>query len=390
MQIMHRFLDFCVPLTPPEAWSGLRPELRIFALPEFGASDLARFKEDFLEDELQRSGLVRETLEGSAWHSELIAAPGAAVVEATSCDGDIVLKTLSHLNSAGDLIVGSVFAGGAPRAIELDAATPLLVTFDMVDLRLLQSFGLPAVGLESLSAEAVRRFVRFTAGCHPTEPTPMSSEKTVPLTLLFVGSSLATLNADRPLALAPLARWLLQAERCLQWDLSRVRVWLPSDDDRQRLDFCLQADDQGVLRRTLLESIESSQFVLDSVAHDSDQAASPPTYLEALGCYRRFVEERKGDSPEERQARKELLQAIDDDLIEPLLEQAADERPIAKNLLVLAAAVARGIHRRLIDEESFAANSATPGDRRRRRDAASVLTVRMAHQFRALCAELRR
>jgi len=390
MQVPRRFLDFCVPVTLPVPWSGLRPEVRLFGLPEFGTSVLAQFEEEFLEAELLRSGLVRETFEGLVWHPELNAVQGATVVEATPCGSDIVLKTLPHLNSAGDLMVGSVFADGVSRAAEFDAETPVLVTFDTVDLYLLQSLGLPAVGLEHLSAEAVWRFVRQTAGCKSPEQITPSSEMFTPLSLIFVGSSLATLNVDRPPALAPLTRWLLQAEQSLQWDLSRVHVWLPSNEDLHRIDFCLQADDHEALRRSLLESIESSQFMLDVAADDPNEVPSGPTYLEALGRHRRFVEEGKSDSRDGRQARGQLVQAIDDNLIVPMLEQAAGERPIARNLLTVAAAVARSLHLRLVDDESFGSSAPMHGDRRRGRDNALVLTIRTAHQFRALCAELRR
>ncbi len=417
MQLQRRFLEFCRPIPFPTLWNGYRPESVLFNLPVYRTAALARMEEQFLEHELIASGLVRELPDGLTWHPALSTQQGVVFVKAQSADDAVRIETSANVTSDGLLIPGTVFEGGAARTVPLEAETFLLVAFDIETFHLLQHLEMPAITLHGLSEEIIQRFLQRSAACGPPESgatahetsgmppllpevadsgpsavletTSEASTIVAPLTFIFVGWSPAALSLERPSKLAPLADWLLQAEQCLDWELSHLSVWFPSEVDLQRLTFCLQAGDSRAVRRVLSESIASSQFTLEAAA--CEQAASAPSYVEALRRYRRIVENPACSTDLERElARAELHRAIDDELIEPLLERAAGERAIPKNLLALAAGVGRTLHRMLIDEGGFDWPSIQRHERRPRGGSSSEPIIRMANQFRALCSEIRR
>lgn len=173
-----------------------------------------------------------------------------------------------------------------------------------------------------------------------------------PLTWVLVGWSLASLSHDQAPDLQALAEWLRDAARYLIVHTLRIALWLPTAVERARIEFCLAAESVSDARRAVTDSLAASLFTLDVLDRTPQESAGETYgYLEALRRYEACI--RTGTAAIDPGALTDLQDtiylAIEQELVEPLIEHAQEQAdPLRRNLGMVAAGLAREFHRQAI------------------------------------------
>ena len=153
----------------------------------------------------------------------------------------------------------------------------------------------------------------------------LPDDDVLPLVLIFAGWSFAR-ERDLPgQQLRGLVARLAQAERCLTINLGGLGVWIPTQDDGERIRFCREMGDRDALTEAVLASVEGSCYALADVATGRIAPwQNPSTYLTARSALSRSLRDTDSvpmDRGELVEGFQRLLQA---EIIEPLLEDAVN------------------------------------------------------------------
>jgi hypothetical protein len=167
--------------------------------------------------------------------------------------------------------------------------------------------------------------------------------------LVLLNFSLSGLASDPPDGLFPAACHLARAERFLSWDLQETCVWQPNEDELEGIRFAVGLGDRRGARRLAHASLVQSAHTVTAYGDPSVRLAQPATdYLRAVQNFREVLRRHREGNASETQVAKSrdvLRQTLDEDLVDPLMEDALNERgPLRSNLRVLAAEICRQAH----------------------------------------------
>ena len=147
----------------------------------------------------------------------------------------------------------------------------------------------------------------------------------LPLVLVFAGWSFAGERNLPGQQLRGLVTRLAQAERYLTIDLGGLGVWIPTQDDGERIRFCREMGDRDGLTEAVLASVDRNCYALADVAIGRIAPwQTPNTYLTARSALSRSLRDTDSvpmDRGELVEGFQRLLQA---EIIEPLLEDAVN------------------------------------------------------------------
>jgi hypothetical protein len=231
----------------------------------------------------------------------------------------------------------------------------------------------------------------------------------LPVTLVVVGWSVATMSLEQPRELRPLVDGLLQAARCLDFDCSRIAVWLPTAEDLERIQFCLDAQSFSAAAKAAEASLATNLFALDALPGAPDDASrSSGGYLTAqrrhaaclashgadsctAGCYSSGSGAPGSHATALREAEALLHTAIERELVEPLVLRAlGQEDPMDRNMGIVAAHLARHVHHLAIPPAGLALDMMTSGTDVDRWHKQTALFLKTTSALLGVARELRR
>ncbi|MEI8374214.1 MAG: hypothetical protein WCJ35_15435 [Planctomycetota bacterium] len=382
-------------------------------LPPHTTEMLARLRERFSEQDLLAAGVARREEGVELLLAETLATPGVEIIllRERPYDPPFDIVTSSGLLSGRDLPMFAACRDHRTVVALRELDGILLAVLSMSAYVLFRSMGLPvalATGLEDLDCGQLSSLVQMLSGntspctgmerlaepsdvaAHDTESidpinqntqvdigtiqassllcsgvTEIESqfrtdgiqdgenhateESVLPRAVILVAWEPVTLEIELPPEVAPIVRFLANAEQHMGIDLSDFGVWWPSENDLAAMQFCIRHGGNEQIRTSMHQSIKQSTF---QVSHEIDRRIGPrpvaEDYATAQAELRRCLDARTNDAVSEDRlahavARHHSL--VERDLVEPILDQAtviAD--PLLRNLCITAANVFRTIH----------------------------------------------
>lgn len=339
----------------PRRWSFVPAHPSVRCVPRDPGAILTALRERFSEEALEEAGVIkRDTDAGVQMSATLQAEPRLFVVLRRSQDA-----TPEDILGPAGLLSGRILAclsaaGDASTAEELDAwQARLFAAFDIWDLAILRSLGIPAtlaVGLDRLNGAGLRSMLgRPNAAGHanPSAAGPSAlwaaAEK-----LILVGWSVARLSASTPNGLKAIASLLGGAGRLFGFDTSRILVWKPTKTHLERIRFAVALRDFSLLREGIADSVNASLRPIDHLVDDQAGLPAGEAFLRARHCL-----------TEELRREQEIGQlsyripglvdvygrAYERAILDPLVREAATaDSPLDRAVSLAAADLMREIH----------------------------------------------
>jgi hypothetical protein len=303
-------------------------------------------------------------------HPCLLAEPEFVLAPRTAANQPVsqLFAGMRRLGSGGGQLGLPLSDFRAPRERHrLDHKHHLFVAFSMADLACLWSLGLPALPARSLAtakASALRELaVRWQkVGAKSVSSgdgiedervgegllTGSSEASEASIALVLVDVNLSLLNANHPPLLEDVEKHLQRMSECCDVNLADVSVWHPPARDLGDLEWTLLYGSKEDAAHLILESVDMHARRLGHASSASATAAIAevlPSYAQAM----REVYQAQQQSLDKRQLerrRQRLLDAYHREIVEPLLQQARDEKdPIRKADLHALALACRDLHR---------------------------------------------
>lgn len=259
----------------------------------------------------------------------------------------------------------------------------LCLTLSLGDMMAFRAAGIPAaiaVGLEHLTRKTVREFSanlglssngglgNSSVGPAPASPAPTSPPQkgqtpngqapaqsdpcaaggsnnpspAVPPRLFLVDWSPAQLTLNRPDALDDVQRNLTNIINCTETDFNDVLAWRPTAADLQKIIFSLANGTRKDVQRAIVNSLRGSAKLMGQSQDEQDE----PCSLTEARARLREVLVRPGSRPAERRRRlRHYRQALAGGLVDPLLQQAAEEPdPTRRSRLAALAGLNEVLH----------------------------------------------
>ena len=365
-QVYGQLLDFLPPYHAPEPWHRFLRGGDLRRAPVNPAAVLSKMQKRFAIDDLLKTK-VAELQDG-----------GVLTLSPSLCDSEGVVLALraSRNRPPFDLMVDSgcvsqrllpicaILGDGRMRDVVAKPNRPLCVAFSMADAAVLLSMGLPTAVASGLSEveladlELLRRCFQLDTRDEdpPNQNILLKEDLDSPWWLLgdvlqdqdfrppqicLVGWSVAELSRTEPEGLPAVTTHLACLHQYLEITFEDFRVWRPSQEDVDRIGFCVKHGSRNDVRDAILQSSASSTSALIAPASER-----PPKELaEALGHFQDVLSQRDADKGQEQLAWRDCQQAIHRELIAPLVAQAeAVADPVERSYCIAAANVAQLVH----------------------------------------------
>ena len=358
---------------PPD-WSSLEvdSDCRLLGDP---VAAFARLTEQFAAAHLVGSGIARQSAGGLEINPLLAAEDGGFIVlrKANGTAFDVV--TAAGCVSGAVPVLTIVHDRVAQQGIAASPRKPLFATFSMVDTVLLRSLGVaaaPAAHLQTLDLMHLQRLLMLVGGvsngdvskqavqlpddeedtCRGSR-TRRPDEESAKFSLILVAASISAMTAAIPATLHDVARHLADAERHLGFAWQRIRVWHPTpqnlEDLQFRRDFCATE----VLRQYFL--VQAGKHPLKAFERPGPPVIPTPTlgqrYFDLLKKQQARDKDpfKFADIIENPQASQQMYdEFVDKHFVRPVVEKALQcQDPEERTLCMEIAALARLHHRML-------------------------------------------
>lgn len=262
------------------------------------------------------------------------------------------------------LPICALMGDGRMRTFLAKSHRPLCITFSMADAAALATLGFPsavATGLDSVRLSHLDVFRRcFQLDTHdeesPTANVLMKADSDSPWWLLgdvlqdeefqppqicLANWSVAELDRTGQESLPAVIAHLDRLNRYLGITLEDFRVWEPSEEEVDRIGFCLEHGCRTDVRAAILQSLAEATSEVITPASER-----PPKELaEALGQFQEVLSKADADPLQEQLVWQDCQQAMHRELIAPLFAQAeAVPDPVERSFCVAAANVAQLVH----------------------------------------------
>ena len=365
-QVYGELLEQLPVYRPPKPWRRFSQGGDLRGSPADPAAVLSRLQKRFTVDDLVKTKVAELDDKDVLTLSPLL------------CDGQTVMLGMrsSRERAPFDFMLDSgclsqrllpicaLMGDGRMRDFLAKSNRPLCVTFSMVDAAALLSLGFPsavATGLDSVRLSHLEIFRRCFQLDTCDEESPNSSillnedfdspwwllgdvlqdDEFQPPQICLVNWSVAELDRTGPEGLPAVIAHLERLRRYLGITLEDFRLWDPSQDEVDRIGFCLEHGCRADVREAILQSLgeATSEFV-------SPASERPPKELaEALGDFQDVLSKADADRVQEQLAWQDCQQAMHRDLIAPLFAQAeAVPDPVERSYCIAAANVAQLVH----------------------------------------------
>jgi hypothetical protein len=278
-------------------------------------------------------------------------------------------------------VCAALHDGALQAAIEKTGC--LLVTFSIEDLVALRLAGLPAItaaGLPNLALEALDDFCKSyglresanstnsspdvggseeteSEGLSPTDAmsqqdshapgaTPGTGEAALspsaPPRLVFVNWKPSTLECTSPEDVEQLRQRFRQLETFLELSLEDMFLWTPTQEDIDRVRFCLQAATLEDVQTSLHESLEQRLVEITSV--DDEPPVASKELIDVMNRLRRSLR-RRGNRNRVKRHWAEFEAKFGKLLVTPMIQRAlAENDPALRTYLFAIAEINQIIH----------------------------------------------
>ena len=155
----------------------------------------------------------------------------------------------------------------------------LLAAFDIRDLAILRSVGLPATlanGLAELDGSGLRRLLGQPQGHAQCAVSPCASAPAQRdelwnsvETLVLVGWSIGGLSLGKPRGFPAVSALFGRVRRCFAFDTSRIMVWRPTQVEFQQIELAVGLRDEELVRQVIVSSAASSLRPIEHYANDN-------------------------------------------------------------------------------------------------------------------------
>ena len=351
---------------PPKLWRRLSRCSDLRRAPADPAGFLSKLQKLFTVDDLVKTKVAELGGNGVLALSPSLCDSQTVILALRSSPGGAPFELMLDTGCLSQRLQPICALLGDARMRELVAQSnrPICVTSSMIDAAVLLSFGFPsavAAGLEGLKHVHLHVFrccfQLDLRGEMPRNPNFRLNEKPdSPLWLLaevlqdsdfqppeicLVGWSVAQLELEEPQGLLAVISHLDKLGRCLELALEDFRLWQPSQEDVDRIRFCLEHGSRSDVRAAMLQSLTDSMSELFNPALDK----SPKELGEALGELQNVLSQKDAGKGQEQLAWQECQEAVHRELIAPLIAQAeAVSDPVERSFCVAAANVAQLVH----------------------------------------------
>lgn len=351
---------------PPKLWRRLSRGSDLRRAPADPAAFLSKLQKLFTVEDLMKTKVVELSGSGVPALSPSLCDSQAVILALRSSPGRSPFELMLDTGCLSQRLPPICALLGDERMRKLVAKSdrPICVTPSMIDTAVLLSFGFPsavAAGLEGLRHEHLQIFrccfQLDLRGDMERKPNFLLNEKSdSPLWLLgdvlqdsdfeppeicLVGWSVAQLELKEPQGLSAVISHLDKLGRYLELTLEDFRLWDPSQEDVDRIRFCLEHGSRSDVRAAMTQSLADSKSELFNPALDK----SPKELAEALGELQNVLSQEDAMKGQEQLAWRECQEAVHRELVAPLIAQAdAVADPVERSFCVAAANVAQLVH----------------------------------------------
>jgi hypothetical protein len=342
--------------TPPIAWKRFNVAGAFFQLNLAPEELMRRLTTSFEWEDLIEAGAVTMTPENGPALSPLLAKPGTFLAFRTGPDS----RPVDLLRASGRTLSGrwglvAALDDQRMRALLERREEQLLIVPSLVDAAMLQSFGFPAVpvaglhGLNGQTAEVLAKELRLqrrrTADTVPAGPSQPEFEESeladYSIAVVLANWSIAALDRSDVPTILKLWKRFQEIDKYFGIDMQEFSIWKSTDADLERFRFCIERGTRRHVERALVETLIVSCEPLDMTGL---VPPIPQTFAEAVAAWAAFPDDSVSARFKSR-AWKWVVNLLDQELIEPLRQQAREEAdPSKRNQLMITAQVSAMLH----------------------------------------------
>lgn len=327
---------------------------------------LENLRKQFSADDLVRTGVAELTDDGVLTLARSLCDCEEVILVLRGPEGNVPFDFMLNGGCLSQrmLPICALLGDRRMRRFFAERGRPLCVTFSMADAAMLLRAGFPsavAAGLSPAKGDDLEMLRRcFQLDAHDERPSNadflLTQEPGEPGCLLadvlqdpefrppevrVVAWSVDQLNLSQPEELPALIDHFVNLEQYMGFSFEDFRLWRPSQDDVDRIRFCLEHGCLGDVQNALLQSLDEST---------SELICSMPTrptknLREAFGHFRSLLCQPDGSKVQENLAWQDCEQAVQRELIDRLVERAtAMDDPVERTYCLTAANVAQLAH----------------------------------------------
>ena len=345
------------PYTLPGPWRHVNCHTGFFRLPEDPSSLFAALRATFSDELLIESRAIVSSGNGELALNPQLAGPNSIVFALRdAADGkpfDLWADGVSIRRRIWP--VAAVLRDYRTAALLAQSDNRLYIAFSMADLAVMWTLGFPAAlstGLESFTKRAINNFCELfgiprhstdTPQDHGTQSSQPANEKQPSRPkLTLVGWSLANLDPVQPPQLRPIQEHFQQMYKHLGILFTGVNIWRVTGENAEHIKFCLCCGDSQDFSQAFFSSITDHSQAL--VALTPAAIARPQSYAEAVQTWE-TINKQTFNVQKRNQAWDKLMDALDHELIAPLMRLAAESTDLIRTARILALAdISRLLH----------------------------------------------
>lgn len=365
-RVYEDVLESLPPYVPPEPWNVFTRKDDLRQPIDDREAVLENLRTRFSVDDLVKTGVAELMDDGVLTLSRSLCDRGEAIFVLRGPEGKIPFDLMLDGGCLSQrlLPICALLGDGRMRKVSAEQGRPLCVTFSMADAAILLRAGFPSAVATGLSQakgqnlELLRRCFQLKAHDERKsnadfllkqasgaggwlladvlqDPDFRSPE------VRIVAWSVDQLSLSEPEGLPALIDHFAKLERYMDFTFEDFRLWRPSQNDVDRIRFCLEhgslGDVQGALHQSLDES--TSELICSMPSRPTRSLCEAYGDLHSLLC------QPDRSKVQEKLAWQDCEQAVQRELIGRLVEQAtAMDDPVKRSYCLTAADVAQLVH----------------------------------------------
>lgn len=336
--ILNDFLSYCQPGPVPGRWSISDAMIDVWRCPKNVDEALQALVNKHGHTSLVRAGLILDSPKQKLELSGAFAFQNSSFLALRRSENGAPFDLLADNGSVSGRL--PLYSACRDYRIAADLAQQgfVLLTFSLPDFVAMRAVGLPAApatGLGHFTAKTAREFRKLFES---TLKTPESGLKRPAL----VGWSPSNWSLHRPSGLDEVISNLrATADSLVPQSIDEICLWRPDNKQMRSIADCLGTGAASAAVHAVVESLNESAV---SLSPERAKIASTPGLLDSSIKLRQELFRRDGTPKTRKQKLRAHQQAVQNELVAPLLKQAADESdPIERNRLHAIAALAQVI-----------------------------------------------
>lgn len=336
--ILNDFLSYCEPGPVRGRWSISDAMIDVWRCPKSVDTALQALASKYGRTSLVRAGLILDSPKQKLELSGAFPYPASLILALRRSENGAPFDLLADNGSVSGRL--PLYSACRDYRIAADLAQHgfVLLTFSLSDLVAMRAVGLPAApanGLGHFTAKTARQFRKLFES---TLKIPESGLKRP----VLVGWSPSNWSLDRPSGLDEvIANLQATADSVAPQSFDEMYLWRPDNDQMRSIADCLGTGTASAAVHAIVESLNNSAV---SLSPERAKTASCPALLDSSLELQQELARQDGTPKTRKRKLRAHRRAVQNELVTPLLKQAADESdPIQRNRLHAIAALAQVI-----------------------------------------------